>query len=62
MRQKLQDLMTQVKALKNTGTGLTNILALKHNATLAVGMAVDLIGDLIDAVEKLEEKTGGKHG
>lgn len=48
MQEKMNDLMTQVKAVKNTN--VTNIMALKHNATIALAMATELLQELVDTV------------
>lgn len=58
MIEKLDSLKCQVKALKNTN--VTNIISLKHNATVAVAMAVDLIEELTEKVCILEKKLNEK--
>jgi hypothetical protein len=52
MQEKIDELKIQVKALKNTN--VMSVVSIKHNATLAVAMAVDIIEDMTAKITKLE--------
>lgn len=56
IQEKIESLKTQSKALKNTNT--MSVISLKHNATVAVALAVDIIQDLADEIADLKKKRG----
>jgi hypothetical protein len=52
MQEKIEELKIQVKALKNSN--VMSVVSMKHNATLAVAMAVDIIEEQAAKIAKIE--------